>query len=87
MRRLEAVKLDLEELEALRLADFEHLHHADAGARMGVSRQTFGRLLRQARSKTADALLHGKTLLLDDSRSAVPRSGAPVSGQARRSGR
>jgi len=40
---LEEVVLSLEEYEAIRLADHEGLYQEDAAARMGVSRQTFGR--------------------------------------------
>lgn len=56
------VELQLDELEAIRLADYQKLHHAVAGQKMGVSRATFGRILEQARAKVADALLHGKAL-------------------------
>ncbi|MDP0497510.1 MAG: DUF134 domain-containing protein [Verrucomicrobiota bacterium JB024] len=54
---LELVVLEADELEALRLADVERLHHEEAGSRMGVSRATFGRILESARGKTARALI------------------------------
>jgi predicted DNA-binding protein (UPF0251 family) len=60
--QLDEVQMTLDELEALRLADFEGLYHEDAAARMNVSRQTFGNIVHAARRKTADALLHGKAL-------------------------
>lgn len=59
---LMTIQLQLDELEAIRLADHEKLHHAEAGKKMGVSRATFGRILEQARAKVADALIHGKAL-------------------------
>jgi predicted DNA-binding protein (UPF0251 family) len=73
LTELEEVVLGLDELEALRLADFEGLSQEDAGQRMGVSRGTIGRLLESARKTVADALLHGKALRLE---------GGPVEIQA-----
>jgi predicted DNA-binding protein (UPF0251 family)/predicted Fe-Mo cluster-binding NifX family protein len=59
---LEEVALGLDELEALRLADYEGLYQEAAALRMGVSRQTFGRIVEAARRKTAAALVEGKAL-------------------------
>ena len=59
MRILKEVTLGLDELEALRLADLENLSHEDVGAMMNVSRATAGRILAEARRKTAAALVHG----------------------------
>jgi len=65
MRILEQVSLAVDELEAVRLADLQGLYHADAAERMGVSRQTFGRILDSAHQKIADALAHGKALRIE----------------------
>lgn len=62
LRELESVVLSVEELEALRLIDNEGLYQEDAAERMGVSRQTFQRVLREARRKVTDALVNGKAL-------------------------
>jgi len=62
---LEEVTLGLDELEALRLADLEGLYHEAAALRMGVSRQTFGRILEGARRKAAEALSLGKALRIE----------------------
>lgn len=62
MRELESVVLTVEELEALRLSDLEGLYQEDAAERMDVSRQTFQRVLREARRKTAEALVMGKAV-------------------------
>ena len=59
MRLLEEVSLGLDELEALRLADLEKLSHEEVGQMMNVSRATAGRILAEARRKTAKALVHG----------------------------
>jgi len=61
-RELEEVRLGLDEAEALRLADLEGLYQEAAARSMGVSRQTFGRIVEAARRKVADAVLNGKAL-------------------------
>jgi predicted DNA-binding protein (UPF0251 family) len=62
MALLEEVSLELDEVEALRLADLESLYQAEAAERMGVSRQTFANIVERARKKVADAIIHGKAL-------------------------
>jgi len=59
------VILELEELEAIRLADYEGLYQESAAKQMGISRQTFGRILSQAHRKIADALLNRKTIVVN----------------------
>jgi len=59
---LEEVCLTRDELESLRLADLEGSYHAEAAAKMGVSRQTFGNIVESARHKVADALVKGRAL-------------------------
>lgn len=53
-----------DEFEAFRLAGLEELYHEEAAARMSISRQTFGNLLKAAQRKIASALVHGKPLRL-----------------------
>ncbi len=65
LRFLEEVILHLEEYEALRLADYQSLYHEEAGARMGISRQTFGRLVARARQKVAEAMVTGKAIRIE----------------------
>lgn len=59
---LEVVHLQIEELEALRLAHAEQLYQEAAAQRLGTSRATFGRLLDEAHRKVTRALLEGLTL-------------------------
>lgn len=59
---LEVLAMTVDEFEALRLADLEGLYQESAAQRMGVSRQTFGRIVESARRKIADALANGKAL-------------------------
>jgi Predicted DNA-binding proteins len=62
---LEEVRLSVEELEALRLADLEALPCCEACRLMGVSRHTFGRVLNSARRAVAEALVVGKALRIE----------------------
>ena len=62
---LEEVGLELDELEALRLADLQGLYQEEAAERMGVSRPTFGRIIETARRKVAEALVAGKALRIE----------------------
>jgi predicted DNA-binding protein (UPF0251 family) len=77
-RLLEEVVLTLDELEALRLADFEGLYHEKAAEQMKISRPTFSRVVEQARRKVASALIQGKALRVDGG--AVVMKDAPGAG-------
>jgi uncharacterized protein len=68
------VILSLDELEAIRLADFEELYQENAAAKMGISRQTFGRIIESAHKKIADSILHGKALKIDGGNVSVRKS-------------
>ncbi|MEW6550124.1 MAG: DUF134 domain-containing protein [Spirochaetota bacterium] len=70
-RELEEVLLGFDEAEALRLADLEGLYQEAAARSMGVSRQTFGRIVEIARRKVADAILNGKVLRMEGGPAAV----------------
>jgi predicted DNA-binding protein (UPF0251 family) len=59
---LEEICITIDELEALRLADYEDLYHEEAAKKMKISRQTFGRILDEAHKKVAECLLKGKAL-------------------------
>ena len=62
MDRLEEINLTLDELEAIRLADFGGLYQEEAAKKMNISRQTFGNIINSAHKKIADVLLHAKAL-------------------------
>lgn len=59
---LTSIELSVDELEALRLADLENMYQDAAAEEMGVSRQTFGNIIKRARKKVADAIINGKAL-------------------------
>jgi predicted DNA-binding protein (UPF0251 family)/predicted Fe-Mo cluster-binding NifX family protein len=91
-RELDEVTLGLDGAEAFRLADLEGLYHDAAALRMGVSRQTFGRIVEAARRTVADAVINGKRLRIEGGeivqrtegartmKIAVPVRGAEVDG-------
>lgn len=58
-------KLNHDELEALRLADFEKLSHEEGAAQMKISRATFGRILEQARYIVTDSIINGKAIIIE----------------------
>lgn len=77
---LEWLRLGLDELEALRLADRDGLHHEAAARQMAVSRATFGRIVESARRKVAEALCSGNALQIAGGNVAP----APACGRRRR---
>ncbi|MGA9109577.1 MAG: DUF134 domain-containing protein [Smithella sp.] len=62
---LEEIVLNLDEFEAIRLADYEQLYQEEAAAKMNISRQTFGRIIEAAHKKIADVLINGKALKIE----------------------
>ncbi|NPA81305.1 MAG: DUF134 domain-containing protein [Epsilonproteobacteria bacterium] len=60
------IRLLHEELEALYLMDIKELYQADAAKKMGVSRPTFARILKNARNKVAMTLITGANLVIED---------------------
>ncbi len=66
MVNLFEISLEIDELEALRLADYEGLYHEEASKRMNISRATFGRVLCSARHKVVEAILEGKALKIEN---------------------
>ncbi len=63
LTQLRHIPIGHDELEALRLCDYEGLIQEEAGARMGVSRGTVQRILASARKKVAEALTTGSALI------------------------
>ena len=62
---LEEVILNVDEFEAIRLADLESLYQEQAAEKMKVSRPTFGRIIDSAHKKVAEALVKGKALKIE----------------------
>ena len=55
-------ELKVEEVEAIRLIDHMGLKQAEAAGSMGISQQTFSRVLRNARKSLAEALVLGRII-------------------------
>lgn len=62
---LQEVTLEVEELEALRLAHMEGLYQEGGAERMGISRSSFGRILESAHQKVTEALVDGCALRIE----------------------
>ncbi len=77
-RVLEEVLLGFDEAEALKLADLEGLYQEAAARSMGVSRQTFGRIIEVARHKVADAILNGKALRIEGGEISIRNKGETI---------
>jgi predicted DNA-binding protein (UPF0251 family) len=60
------VLLTYDELEALRLVDYQGLTQEDAAQRMMVSRGTVWRCLDSARKKVATMVVEGRELVIGD---------------------
>ncbi len=65
---LDEVVLNVDEFEAIRLADLQSLYQEQAAEKMNVSRQTFGRIVDSAHKKVAEALVQGKALKIEGGR-------------------
>ena len=65
LSELSETVLTVDGLEAVRLADYQGLNMDEAAALMGISRHTFGRLLRKARHCVAQALIEGRALRIE----------------------
>jgi predicted DNA-binding protein (UPF0251 family)/predicted Fe-Mo cluster-binding NifX family protein len=78
-RQLEEIYLSFEGYEALRLSDFEGLRQNDAAERMKISRQTFGRILSEARRAVAEAVVRGLVLRIEGGEYRMNASGTASS--------
>ena len=65
MIELQESVISRDELEAIRLKDFEGIDQQEAAKKMNISQPTFHRLVLEARKKIADALVNGKALRIE----------------------
>jgi len=65
MRHLEEIVLTKEEMEAVKLKDFDSLEQVEAAKKMKTSQSTFHRILSSARSKIAGAIVESKALKIE----------------------
>lgn len=60
--RPDEIELKLEEFEAIKLSDYIGLSQQKAANMLGISQQTFSRILRQGRKSLANGLIMGKII-------------------------
>ncbi len=65
LRILEHTVITVDELEALRLADYLGMIHEEAAKQLQVSRPTVTRMLARAHQAIADALVNGKAIRIE----------------------
>ena len=58
--RPDEIELTLDEFEAIKLADYQGFRQDQGAVAMRLSRASFGRIVRKARKKVAEALVMGK---------------------------
>jgi predicted DNA-binding protein (UPF0251 family) len=87
LKTLEHAHITVDELEALRLSDYEGLSHEVVAQQMKVSRPTVTRMLAKAHRAVADALVNGKAIrieggdyCLEGLDSCCPRCGQRLQG-------
>lgn len=75
LRDLQDNILTKDELEAVRLIDYEGMEQSKAAKKMKISQPTLSRLLKSARKKIADALINAKAIKIQggDFEMVVPR--------------
>ncbi len=61
----EYIVMQLEEYEALRLADYMGMNQSEAAQKMEISRPTFTRIYESVRKKIAEAFVEGKKIIIE----------------------
>ena len=64
LSEMEIIDIEIDELEAVRLCDYEEKSQIETAEIMGISRGTVQRILNSGRKKILDALLHQKAIKL-----------------------
>lgn len=63
-RNLQRINLSVDEIETIRLLDYEGYTQAEAAEQMNVARTTIQRIYNEARQKIADFFVNGKMLTI-----------------------
>lgn len=66
LRDLEEVTLAKDELEALKLYNFDQKDQKTAASEMAISQPTFARTINQTYQKIAEALISGKAIRIEE---------------------
>lgn len=78
--RPDEVVIDIAGYEAIRLADHLDMTQKAGAAMMGVSQQSFSRIVRSARRSVADAIVNAKILRIEDKFPARGGVSPPLAG-------
>ncbi len=62
LMELKEVSLEMDELEAMRLKDYEGLDQEESARMMKISQPTFHRIIKSARRKIAESIIDGKAI-------------------------
>lgn len=78
--RPDEIELKIDHFEAVKLSDYQGYNQSEGSAQMGLSRPSFGRILREARQIIAEALVHGKIIRIrtSDVQVGVRKSDLPI---------
>lgn len=60
--RPDEIELRIDQFEAIKLADYQGYNQSEGAKMMGISRPSFGRILRLGRKIVGDALVNGKII-------------------------
>jgi predicted DNA-binding protein (UPF0251 family) len=80
LSELQIIDLGEDELEAMRLCDFEEMEQEEAAKKMNISRGTIQRLLYSGRKKVVDFIINSKALKIIGGGHIMP---APFFGKGR----
>ncbi len=64
-RDSEKVIMKLDELETIRLLDYEGMNQEEAAKQMNVARTTIQRIYNEARKKIAESIIEGKVIVFE----------------------
>ncbi|MDD5044175.1 MAG: DUF134 domain-containing protein [Candidatus Omnitrophica bacterium] len=85
--RPDYISIGPDEFEAIRLNDFMKIAQNYAAKHMGISQQTFSRILSRARRSLADALVNGKIIRIADKNTKIQSPAQKSSPKIREEGR
>jgi len=86
-RSLEKVMLLIDEFEVFRLMDNHHMTQAEVAEQMGVARTTVQRIYNDARKKIAEAIVHGKVIVIEGGDYYLCEEGKDCLGRGKGKGR
>lgn len=66
LAELDEITITREELESIKLKDFDDLEQTEAAQKMKTSQSTFQRILSSARKKITSAIVEGKALKIEE---------------------